>query len=260
METNTPEPATESNHGSIVIFGSLGVLYLLMCVCLGVFAFFLRQGIPAIQNYSPTRRALHTATSTPVVHTPAKDDRVIESDFSDNAQVWQSKWQTGKVKVAGGHLSIEATGNTTGIAECEACRFTHQHFYIEAELSTTQKTNFGYGIVFNISTAYSGYDGSYYLFQINPTTGRYFLYKLKATNPSTWMLRLSKDSTLIKAYPQANKLGVAFNNDTIELYLNGTTVESYQDPRTILNSGQFGFFVDGSDFELNIDNLFSYGK
>jgi hypothetical protein len=260
METNTTEPATENNHGSIIVFGSLAVLYLLLCLCLGGFIFFSRQGIPALRNYFPTPKALRTLTPTPVVHIPAKDDVVIESDFSDNTQSWQSKWQTGRVRVANGHLSIQTIGNVTGIAECEACRFAHEQFYIEAELSSTKKTNTGYGIAFNISSAYGAYEGSYYLFQINAATGRYFLYKFKAASSSNWMLRLSKDSDLVKAYPQTNKLGVAFNKDTIELYLNGIMVESYQDPGTILNSGRFGFFVDNSDVELNIDNLFSYGK
>lgn len=258
MEPVTSETPNQQNGGANIIFVGMAVLYGLICLCLGVIVFIYRQQIPGFQAYSPSETA--ATTVTPVPHKPDASDKVFKDDFTENTQQWKDEWNEADVEVKNGHLSLISRGATaTAMTKCAVCMFPHNHFYIEADFSTDLATDQGYGFAFNLQGAYN-----FYMFLINPSQERYLLYKtyfnVNSQSDSSWMLRLSKKSRLIKPYPQVNKLGVFFEKDRMELYINGQMVDTYEDPGTELTFGKFGFYTNGGGFEVIGDNLFSYSK
>lgn len=261
QESGTSE---KQNNGSKIVFASMGALYLLVCLCLGMFVYVSRQQIPGIRDYFPTQTAMPTATSpptaTPVVHKPDGTDRVFKDDFSYNRSNWRSKWSDDKVNFKDGNLIVESSSiNSIGMTQCSECVFAHS-FYMDADFSTNQEIDEGYGISFNIKNGKSAYDERY-VFQIQPVNGSYVLSKVTiVSSENVWMRRISKKSNLIKPYPAINKLGAFLSKDKIELYINGKLVDTYQDPGTEFVPGTFGFYVDSGGFQLIVDNLFSYEK
>jgi len=259
------EPTPKKESGTGITLMSLFALYVLVCLCVGgMFLFVGRQNIPVVRDYfptiSPTPSITPRPTITPTKHQPASEDRIIRDDFVENSLNWHSKWTDGNVSIKDGQLVLSVSqADKLGVTQCKTCGYLHDKFYIEAEFSTSQSINEGYGLAFNISDDYR----KFYLFQINAQRGYYILYKKNKTadnSKNIWMKRLSRSSNVINPYPKSNKLAVSFRKDSMELYINDTLVGTYQDPGTALTSGEFGFYVDNTGFQLLVDNLFTYGK
>lgn len=249
------EKSPNQNSGSGIVLGCVTAVYILACLCIGGYAYFFRQQIPGVQNYFPTETA--TPTATPIPHQPTHGDKVIKDDFSDNKKDWQSESNNSTTYVKDGILVLwSARGDSYGLTKCGTCPKLADNLYIEADFSTNQAIDEYYGLAFNIGGNYD----AFYSFQINATQERYVLYKRKSGYDHPWMLRISKETSLIKPYPQANKLAISFDKDLIKLYINGSEVDSYKDPETEFRSGAFGFYVDSIGFHLIVDNLYAYGK
>ena len=255
------EPARQ-NSGTGAVIAGFAALYLLVCLCLGTSGYALyaasRQPFPNTRGYFPTLTAMPDAT--PVVHKPAADDKVIQDDFSDNKHAWISRWSDGTLAIKNGRLSLSTSAaDSIEMAQCNVCPFLGNKYYIEADLSTSQSVDSYYGIAFNINNSYH----DFYVFEINTQIGRFDLYKTirsPVSGDDIWMKRLSKNSSLIKPYPQVNKLGVYFDRDSMQLYINENQVESYQDIGTDLSSGAYAFYIEDPGFALMVDNFFAYGK
>lgn len=253
-------PTTGEGSSSRMVFAGMGALYVLMCLCLGAFLFVARQQIPGLQNYFPTETftpgPTSTPTATPVVHKPRTRYQVYEDDFSSDVKNWWSNWHRDQAKVTqNGKLSVHASKGYFEMTRCTPCKFDHENFYLEADFATDKEIDENYGFAFNTRNAYD----DCYVFMINPVEGSYSLYKKTVrASKNLWMMRISKDSKLIKAYPATNQLAIYFNKDYFEFYINGTMVDTYHDPGTSLTDGYFGFYVEGGDFQLLADNLFGY--
>lgn len=255
-------PTTGEGSSSRIVFAGMGALYVLMCLCLGAFLFVARQQIPGLQNYFPTETytpgPTSTPTATPVVHQPRTRYQVYEDDFStDIKNWWSTNWTTGEDPniTKNGKLVLESAKGRFGMSRCTPCKFDHDNFYLEADFATDKLIDEDYGFAFNTRNEYD----DCYIFMINPVQGNYTLYKKSVRgSKNLWMMHISKDSKLIKAYPATNQLAIYFNKDYFEFYINGTMVDTYHDPGTSLTDGYFGFYVNDGGFQLLADNLFGY--
>ena len=254
MEPVIDKPSSR-NTGVVVILGGLVAFSLLICMCLAIYAYGMwkevsvAKGNPYGNTPNPT-----AALTTPQ---PASGDRVLTDDFSNNKKNWQSRWTSGYVLVNNGQLFLESDqGNQLAFTRCDGCAPFTKHFYVQADFTTNQAIDENYGIVFNFENNFR----DFYSFEINAVEGRYSLYANGTNRDDIWMMRISRQSKLIKPYPAVNRLAVSFDNDLMLLYINGSQVDSYNDPGTELKPGEFGFYVENTGYKVIVDNLYAFGN
>jgi len=253
MEPISDRSSQRSGAGKVI--GGLVALYVLVCLCIGVYGYFFRQQIPGVQGYFPTATA--TADPTPMAHPPQplSGDKILKEDFSNNNNVWTGEDNPpSDAQIKNGKLTLASLKpGSFGYAYCQVCPILASPFYIQVDFSTNQLIDESYGIAFSSDK----YHTIFYIFQINAKKSRYDLYKYGGHGFS---LRTSRNTTLIKPYPNTNTLSVSLKNDLIVMYINGEMVDTYQDTGSALGSGVYWPFVNNSGFTLYVDNLLAYGR
>jgi hypothetical protein len=204
---------------------------------------------------TPTRTITPTATTTLTPHvliTPALDETVFNETFASNESKWYGYYNGSQVTVTDGRLilSSEKMG-FVAVAFCTNCPNLGELFYYQAEISTVAAAAEFYGLAF----CSPGYGPDFYLFQINPALGQYEVYKHSATGWET--LITAQYSSSINDFPVTNTLGLYFDHGSMDLFINNTQVNSYED-KNPLECKKSGFYVNNGDFEMIADNLFAY--
>lgn len=204
----------------------------------------------------PTRTNTPTSTITTTPHvliTPAGGEMVFEERFDSDEQDWYAYFNNSTVLVEDGKLTLQSEeSGKIGIAFCTHCPTLADPFYFQAEVSTVENTIDPYGLAF----CSPGFGSDFYVFQINPRTHLYDLYKHSAQGWKS--LVIMKSSQAINAFPGTNTLGVQFDRGQINLFINNMQVNSYQDDEP-LECRKSGFIVNGGGFDLLADNIFAYG-
>jgi hypothetical protein len=203
----------------------------------------------------PTQTSTPTATITPTPHvliTPPGGETVFEERFDSNEQDWYAYFTNNTVLVETGKLTLRSEeSDKIGIAYCTDCPSLADPFYFQAEVSTAENTLDPYGLAF----CSPGFGSDFYVFQINPRTHLYDLYKHSAQG---WKaLTVTNSSPAINAAPNSNILGVQFDHGEINLFINNLPMKSYQDDDPF-KCRRSGFIVNGGGFDLVVDNVFAY--
>ena len=203
----------------------------------------------------PTRTITPTATITTTPHaliSPAGGETVFEERFDSDEQDWYAYYNNNTVLVEDGKLNLrsELSGNI-GIAFCTHCPTLADPFYFQAEVSTVENAIDPYGLAF----CSPGFGADFYVFQINPRTHLYDLYKHSSQGWKSLAIR--KSSPAINAFPNTNALGIQFDHGQINLFINNIQVNSYQDDEP-LKCRKSGFIVNGGGYDMVVDNVFAY--
>jgi hypothetical protein len=176
--------------------------------------------------------------------------QVFKDDFHNDSHGWASTGEDSRTQVTLGKLLFESRkDNSYAFTGCRYCPTLDTPFYLEADFSTGKATDRGFGIYFNFDDKNNG---SFFLFRINPEARKYYFYH--GSNDG-WSIRAAGKSSEIQSFPAANTLGVYADEDTVELYVNGKIVDSYKQSGYSFQKGNFGFYIDGSDYQLIVDNL-----
>ena len=204
---------------------------------------------------TPTKTLTPTLTMTPTPHvliTPPQEETVFNETFDANERKWYGYYDGNKVTVEGGKLTLlSKTKEYIGMAFCTNCPDLKDAFYLQAEMTTLVDTDESYGMAF----CSPGYGSDFYVFQINPSTSYYDLYKHSIKGWET--LFVSQYSSSMNDFPNSNILGVSFNQGAMEFYINNTHLISYNDSKP-LTCRKSGFYVNDGKFDLIVDNVFSY--
>jgi hypothetical protein len=203
----------------------------------------------------PTFTSTPTPTITPTPHvliTPAGGENVFAESFDSNERDWYAYLSNNTVRIEDGKLTLRSEeSDAIGIAFCTDCLDLADPFYFQAEVSTAEDTIDPYGLAF----CSPGYGPDFYVFQINPRTHLYELYKHSARG---WeALVVTKYSPAINAAPNSNILGVQFDHGQINLYINNVPMKSYQDDDPF-ECRRSGFIVNGGGYDMVVDNVFAY--
>ncbi|HLO33062.1 MAG TPA: hypothetical protein VK249_28205 [Anaerolineales bacterium] len=232
-------------------------------VAAGYIIFFCLASVFCLSFYYLTRSekppsavnvfATNLPATTPVPHITSIEklgsSKVFEDNFSNNKNKWTIDQEGVQEKVSGGKLLFESrTEHEYALVECSSCPYLKEPYYLQADFATTAATAEGFGLVFNKSHI----DYSFYLFQINTETKTYYLFH---RGKEDWSLCTAGESAQIKSFPATNTLGVYINLDTVELYINGRIVDSYQQSGYSFQSGYLGLLASDSGFKLAVDNL-----
>jgi len=202
----------------------------------------------------PTQTPSPTPTLTPhVLITPPKDIIVLEEKFDSNSRGWDKFYSNTNVHIKDSKLFVNSNkAEYVGMAICYySCgNFKNSLFYIQAEMVPERQTTIEHGISFCV-----GPGDNYYVFEVNSRAATYSLIEQKYGN---WDILI--DSTLSKAinrYPISNTLGVYYDQGKMDLYINGTLVNSYHDQNP-LTCSWVGFFIDAGTLNLIVDNVYIY--
>jgi len=280
FEQNGMVPLDENNSRRYIIW-MLGGIIVLGCGFIFVAAFFFFQPTakPLVAQYFPSPTPTSTATFTPsptitftptltpsptltftptitttphVLIPPLMNETVFTEQFETNDQNWYAYYSDNTTEVKDSRLVIRSDKKGyIGLALCTTCPLFRESFYFQAEVSSLTLTPESYGLAF----CSSGYDSDFYAFQINPQTRTYDLYKHSAQGWET-LLKI-KFTPLLNKFPVTNILAVLFDRGTIELYINATQVNTYQDLEP-LSCRRFGFYVNDGGFDMTVDNVFAY--
>src|SRR5258708_20594749 len=184
------------------------------------------------------------------VNYQAGTNSVFKDDFSDNRNDWINDEQPANLVVKDGRLSFGSSDQDTYATSISAvAAYLDQPYYLQADLAVDKQTAEGYGIIFEVHYG----NNEFFLFQINPESKQYYLYH--HLNDS-WSLRMAGITESIQSYPAVNTLGIYVNKDYLEFYINHKIVGTYQDSGTSFESGEGGFFVDNSGFQLMVTDFF----
>ena len=204
---------------------------------------------------TPTRTITPTATTTLTPHvliTPALDETVFNETFASNESKWYGYYNGSQVTVTDGRLMLSSEQKGyVALALCTNCPDLGDVFYYQTEISTVADAAEFYGLAF----CSPGYGADFYVFQINPALSQYEVYKHSATGWAT--LITAQYSSSLNDFPVTNTLGLYFDQGKMNLFINNTQVNSYEDEDP-LDCKKTGFYVNGGDFEMAADNLFAY--
>jgi hypothetical protein len=195
--------------------------------------------------------SLPPTTPTPHISLDSEKsfENIVSDDFNNDQYEWEEHTDFLKAEVKDGKLLLESLSeNTTAIAECQLCDLVNEPYFIQADFSTNVATDQGFGIVFNRFDSRN----SFFLFEINTEAKRYNLYRHVS---DTWALQISRESYLIKSFPDVNTLGVYLRQSDVEFYINGEIVDSYTESGRSFQLGRFGLYSGNSGFKLVVDNL-----
>jgi hypothetical protein len=234
----------------IVAAGYLLFFCLAFALCSTAYYFTYLQSRPSpIINTFAT--SLPPLTSTPHVLPTDQQEAyaVFRDDFSDDHNGWADIESDSKVEVSRAALRVESQAEGYyAYAACRNCPTLTNPFYLQADFSTSTATDKGFGIYFN----YDYEKDTSFIFGINTEARKYYLYY---EDGDDWSLRTVGESDQIKAFPAINTIGIYAQQDFVEFYVNGQIIDSYGQTGYSFHKGDFGFFVDDSDFQLIIDNL-----
>lgn len=279
MDTNV-EPADEVPGRRPVKLGLLSAGFASICVLfLAMFSFFQPDQLSLSDRYfpSPTATLTATPTSTPTLTptrtprptptntlppsltptaylllSPLEGETVVEDTFETNALGWSSSYSNNTFRVENGKLSIQAKEiGYIGLALCYNCPVYGQSFYFQAELVLEKNVSTDYGLAFCASPLNS----EYYTFMIQPLYSSYALFKHTGDNWEPLIENAS--STAIHKYPASNTLAVKFDNGRLDLSINGSLVESYEDANPFL-CRRAGVIVGNGKVNLLADNVYTY--
>jgi hypothetical protein len=229
--------------GYIIFF----CLALALCTAFYYFA-YLQPKPPSINSFAT---GLPPTTPTPhILPTNQQNASMIfKDDFGDDSHVWSDTDDVSRAQVTLGKLLFESkTEGSYAFTGCGLCPALDTPFYLQADFSTGKVTDKGFGIYFNFDSA----SGSFFLFRINVEARKYYFYH--GTNDG-WSLRAAGESNQIKSFPAVNTLGIYAKKDLVEFYVNGKIIDAYRESGYSFHDGDFGFYIDGSKFQLIIDNL-----
>lgn len=164
---------------------------------------------------------------------------VFAEKFDDNANNWTAWGESTDFTIQEGNLILRSTqaGQQAMVYCAGSCGPYKEYYYYEAEMFDERASNSGIGLVF----ALNGQKNAYYAYKVRPSTGEYALFKFQngTLNP---LLDWTASPAVLPA-PQLNILGVSFLKDTINLFLNGARINTYQDKNPYAE-GQIGLLVD----------------
>ena len=220
-----------------------------LCSTFYYLTYLQAQQTPPINTFAT---ALPPTTPTPHIIAANQQNapHLFKDDFSDNSHGWADTDDSATREVMLGKLLFKPKKEDVyAFTGCGYCPSLDTPFYLQADFSTGGVTDRGYGIYFNFD---EHNNGSFFLFRINPEARKYYFYH---ANNDGWSIRAAGESSQIKAFPAINTLGIYANKDTVEFYVNGKIVDSYKESGYSFYKGDFGFYVDGSKFQLVVDNL-----
>jgi hypothetical protein len=241
----------KSNYAAEVAVGIGYLLFFCLAaiVCFSSYYLAYLQHIPAKNTF-----ATELPATTPSPHISLTQQsgmsRIFEDDFSDNRNSWTDDQEPSMYRISDGKLFVQSRNSDNySIASCARCPLLEKPYYFQADLTTNIATDRGFGIVFKMR--YDHRD-EFYLFMVNVEARKYYFYHHTG---SDWSLRASGTTDLIQSYPATNTLGVYANREYLEFYVDGKIVDSYTESGISFQTGLIGFYVDGSGFQLFVDNL-----
>ncbi len=259
-ENMEDSPTRRANY-TVEIIVAAGYLLLF---CLGgaacLFSFSLIVGKQAPSRINPMTTSLPPVTPTPHID-PAEltsATPVLSDNFDINRYGWQSLdgYSRGDgVDVKDGALYLASlVARHYNMVRCGYCTVVDGPYYLRIDLTTDQATSDLYGVAVDWV-----WDDArdFYVYEINPETGSYYLYHHTA---DTWSLRSSGHSDRIRPFPATNTLGILVNQDTLELYINDRIVDAYHEAQAVFQNGRYGFYTDDSGFNVILDNLSIFKK
>jgi hypothetical protein len=243
----------KNNYLAEFIIGVGYVLFicLALALCFTVYYIFYvePQAAPIINTFATS---LPPITPTPDI-APAEQKNageIFKDEFDDDSHGWGGVDEVSQIKVTLGKLLFESLDqNSYTFTGCGFCPKLGSPFYLQSDFSTGKTTDRGFGIYFNYD---ENKNGNFYLYRINPESRKYYLYQ---GDNGGWSLLSAGGSSEIKPFPAVNNLGVYASGDIVELYVNGKIVDSYRQSGHVFHQGNFGFYIDGSDTTVVIDNL-----
>jgi hypothetical protein len=196
-------------------------------------------------------------TATPEAHiTPGElsnGDKIFEDHFGNSSNDWTSYQRNTQFSTQDGKLALSSTrAKAFAAVSCIKCITLDQPYYFQTELATDTATATTYGILFRSG---SFYPNLFYVYLINAKDQEYFLYSYAG---DSWALHTSGKTLLIENYPYPNTLGVYVRDDSLEMYINGNRVDTYQESNISFLKGYFGFYIDDSGPQLSVQNVLIY--
>jgi hypothetical protein len=244
-----------SKRSSYLVEFTIGVGYILFfCLALAFCSTFYYISYQQSRPSPINAFATSLPATTPIPHllpAEAKNaSEIFKDDFSDDSHSWEDSDDISSEEVTLGKLLFKPVNeNSYAFATCGYCPYLETPFYLQADFSTGKTTDKGFGIYFNYDEQKNN---NLFLFRINPEARRYYFYQ---GDNDGWSLLAAGDSSEIHAFPAVNHLGIYANKDLVELYINGKLIDSYRQSGHVFHKGDFGFYTDGSDAQLVIDNL-----
>jgi hypothetical protein len=203
---------------------------------------------------TPTSTITPTRTITPTPHAlipPPKGAVLLYEPFDSNNRNWGPFYNNNTVSIRDGKLHLMSNDvGYVGLVVCRGCARLGNIFYFQAEMLTTTTTSPPGGLAFCILNT-----DEYYVFQLLAGTREYFI--LKHTSSGWQDMVTNTYSKEINTYPDTNILGVIFDKGNMKLYINGTLVNSVNDPNP-LTGGSIGIFINDGGVDLIADNAFLY--
>jgi hypothetical protein len=279
MDTNI-EPTHEAPGARPTKLGLLSAGFVTMCILfLAMFSFFQPDQLSLSDRYfpSPTATLTGTPTSTPTL-TPTRTPRptptntlppsltptaylllqplegvtVVKDTFESNTLGWSPFFSNTTLRIENGKLLMQSkeTGYI-GLVTCRDCLDDDQWLYLQAELLPEKDVSTEYGLAFCASQLNS----AYYVFFIDANSSSYALYKHKGDN---WEpLIINAPSKEIHKFPASNTLAVNFDDGHIDLYINGSHAETYNDADPLVCRWS-GVIIGDGKVNLSVDNVYAY--
>jgi len=245
------EQKEKSSYTREYIIGAGYLLFFCLAFSFCSIFYYFSYLQPKPSPVNPFATSLPPITPTPHISPTNQQNgsTIFEDDFHDDVHAWSYTGDYVSAGVKKGKLSLEGQqANSYGFIVCKSCPYLSKPFYLQADFSTSEATDKSFGILFNLDSPRD----SFYLFQINTESKKYYLFHHTADD---WSLRAAGESDQIKSFPAVNTLSIYVNQNLVELYVNGQIIDSYKQSDHSFHIGNFAFFIDGSDFRLTIDNL-----
>jgi hypothetical protein len=174
----------------------------------------------------------------------------LAENFADNRRAWSGLGPNSEFLIQENRLIFNSNlAGQPAVVYCAGdCGPFKDSYYYEAEMLDERESEFGYGLIFAINDARN----AYYAYKVRPASGEYGLFKL-ANGGWTPLIDWTKTPGLLLP-PQTNILGVRLRDKTIDLFLNGERLASYEDEKPY-NEGRIGFIVDQDGVRLIAGNL-----
>ena len=208
----------------------------------------------ATATLTPTITPTPTLTLTPHALLAPPEGVTVLGDKFDNTKLGWVKFYNGtSSKIKDGELNMESNNiGYVGMVTCINCPVTDNIYYFQAEVYPEVETDVLHGIAFCIN----GHDNDYFVFHIDSKNRKFSLYKNIAKGDWT-LIYNDLPSDAIKKYPEHNTLGVYFDSGNMDLYINGTKIQSLKYP-DILKCKQVGIYVNDGGINIHVDNVFMY--
>jgi hypothetical protein len=192
-----------------------------------------------------------TTPTSHILPAEAKNaSEIFKDDFSNDSHGWEGSDDFASKQVTLGKLLFKSVSeNSYVFTGCGSCPNLGSPFFLQADFSTGKATDKGYGIYFNYEEEKND---NFFLFRINPEARKYYFYQ---GDDDGWSLLAAGESSEIQSFPAVNHLGIYANKDLVELYVNGKIIDSYRQSGHVFHKGDFGFYLDGLDSQLVVDNL-----